>query len=97
MAQIRKTRRFYTAKTKFFYNILKKTFPGCKIEISENLLQVILQTPFRGEVSDFEKNGIKLYVENYENGVISLVLSPGGIEQNELENAANALKKSINI
>ena len=63
----------------------------------ENLLQVILQTPFRGEVSDFEKNGIKLYVENYENGVISLVLSPGGIEQNELENAANALKKSINI
>lgn len=97
MAQIRKTRRFYTAKTKFFYNILKKTFPGCKIEISENLLQVILQTPFRGEVSDFEKNGIKLYVENYENGVISLVLSPGGIEQNELENAANTLKKSINI
>ena len=76
---------------------MKKTFPGCKIEISENLLQVILQTPFRGEVSDFEKNGIKLYVENYENGVISLVLSPGGIEQNELENAANALKKSINI
>ena len=56
-----------------------------------------MQTPFRGEVSDFEKNGIKLYVENYENGVISLVLSPGGIEQNELENAANTLKKSINI
>lgn len=95
MAQIRKTRRFYTAKTKLFYNILKKTFPGCKIEISENLLQVILQTPFHGEISDFGKSGIKLYVEKYENGVITLVLSPGGIEQNKLESAANALKKSI--
>lgn len=95
MAQIRKTRRFYTAKTKLFYSILKKTFPGCKIEISENLLQVILHTPFSGDISDFEKSGIKLYVEKYEGGIITLVLSPGGIEQNRLESAANALKKSI--
>lgn len=95
MAQIRKTRRFYTSKTKLFYSILKKTFPGCKIEISENLLQVILQVPFSGSIADFEKSGIKLYVEKYENGLISLILSPGGIEQSELENAAQALKKSI--
>lgn len=95
MAQIRKTRRFYTAKTKLFYNILQKTFPGCKIEISENLLQVILQVPFHGNASDFERSGIRLYVEKYEDGMISLVLSPGSIKQSELENAANALKKSI--
>lgn len=95
MAQIRKTRRFYTAKTKMFYNILKNTFGGCKIEISENLLQVILHVPFSGEISDFERNGIKLYVEKYENGIISLVLSPSSIAQNALESAAKALKKSI--
>ncbi len=94
-AQIKKTRRFYTAKTKMFYNILKNTFDGCKMEISENLLQVILHTEFSGNTEDFEKNGIRLFVEKYENGIISLVLSPSGIAQDELENAAAALKKSI--
>lgn len=95
MAQIRKTRRFYTSKTKIFYNILKNKFPDCKIEISENLLQVIMRVPFSGDTDTFEKSGIKLYIEKYENGVITLVLSPGGIRQNEFENAAEALKKSI--
>lgn len=95
MAQIRKTRRFYTSKTKIFYNILKNKFPGCKIEISENLLQVILRVPFAGDTDTFEKSGIKLYIEKYENSVITLVLSPGGIGQSEFENAAEALKKSI--
>lgn len=95
MAQIRKTRRFYTSKTKIFFNILKNKFPDCKIEISENLLQVIMRVPFNGDSGTFEKSGIKLYIEKYENGVITLVLSPGGIRQSELENAADALKKSI--
>lgn len=95
MAQIRKTRRFYTTKTKIFYNILKNKFTDCKIEISENLLQVIMCVPFNGDSGTFEKCGIKLYIEKYENGVITLVLSPGGIRQSELENAADALKKSI--
>lgn len=95
MAQIRKTRRFYTAKTKLFKNILKKEFPRAKIETSENLLQVIMTVPFSGDISVFEKNGIKLYVEKYENGYITLVLSPGGIPQEKLNGAAIALKKSI--
>lgn len=95
MAQIRKTRRFYTSKTKIFYNILKNKFPDCKIEISENLLQVIMRVPFSGDSGTFEKSGIKLYIEKYGNGVITLVLSPGGIRQSELENAADTLKKSI--
>lgn len=95
MAQIRKTRRFYTSKTKIFYSILKNKFPDCKIEISENLLQVILHVPFDGDEHTFEKSGIKLYIEKYESGMITLVLSPGGIQQSKLESAADALKKSI--
>lgn len=95
MAQIKKTRRFYTAKAKIFCGILKKEFPRAKIETSENLLQVIMTVPFCKSVTAFEENGIKLFVEKYENGLITLVLSPGGIPQNELEAAANALKKSI--
>ena len=95
MAQIRKTRRFYTAKTKLFKSILKKEFPRAKIETSENLLQVIMTVPFHGDTSVFGKNGIKLFVEKYENGYITLVLSPGGIPQEKLEDAAKAIKKSI--
>lgn len=95
MAQIKKTRRFYTAKAKIFCGILKKEFPRAKIETSENLLQVIMTVPFCKSVSAFEENGIKLFVEKYENGLITLVLSPGGVPQNELEAAAKALKKSM--
>ena len=39
-AQIRKTRRFYTAKTKLFAEKLKTEFPTANIEISENALQI---------------------------------------------------------
>ena len=54
-----------------------------------------MTVPFHGDTSVFGKNGIKLFVEKYENGYITLVLSPGGIPQEKLEDAAKAIKKSI--
>lgn len=97
MAQIRKTRRFYTAKAKIFCGILKKRLAGCKIELSENLLQVILEAPFSGRAEDFEKSGIRLFVEKYENGRITLVLSPSAVCQGSLEDAANALQGVLKL
>lgn len=94
-AQIRKTRRFYTAKAKALAELLQKHFPDSKTEISENALQVIMECPFRGDINSFEKNGISLFIEKYENGSISLVLSASSIPERELENAVIALKKSI--
>ncbi len=94
-AQIRKTRRFYTAKNKRFYNMLKKAFPNADIEISENLLQVIITTDFFKPENIFDEYGVKVFIEKRDENKITLVLNPGSIPEKELENSVNALKKAI--
>lgn len=94
-AQIRKTRRFYTAKNKRFYNMLKKAFPKANIEISENLLQVIITTDFFKPENTFDEYGVKVFIEKRDENKITLVLNPGSIPEKELENSVNALKKAI--
>lgn len=94
-AQIRKTRRFYTAKAKQFLLLLQKAFPEAEAEISENALQVIMKLPFDKKESVFEENGIELFIEKYENGIITLVLNAGSIPENQLESAVSALKKAM--
>lgn len=94
-AQIRKTRRFYTAKNKCFYNMLKKSFPNADIEISENLLQVIITTDFFKPENIFDEYGVKVFIEKRDENKITLVLNPGSIPEKELENSVNALKKAI--
>lgn len=94
-AQIRKTRRFYTAKNKRFYNMLKKAFPNANIEISENLLQVIITTDFFKPENIFDEYGVKVFIEKRDENKITLVLNPGSIPEKELENSVNALKKAI--
>lgn len=94
-AQIRKTRRFYTAKNKRFYNMLKKAFPNADIEISENLLQVIITTDFFKPENIFDEYGIKVFIEKRDENKITLVLNPGSIPEKELENSVIALKKAI--
>lgn len=94
-AQIRKTRRFYTAKNKRFYNMLKKSFPNADIEISENLLQVIITTDFFKPENIFDEYGVKVFIEKRDENKITLVLNPGSIPEKELENSVNVLKKAI--
>lgn len=94
-AQIRKTRRFYTAKNKRFYNMLKKAFPNADIEISENLLQVIITTDFFKPENIFDEYGVKVFIEKRDENKITLVLNPGSIPEKELENSVIALKKAI--
>lgn len=94
-SQIRKTRRFYTAKARQFASLLQREFDNAEIQMSENALQVIMKIPFDKSERVFEENSIKVYIENYENGIITLVLNAGSIPESKLENAVSALKKAI--
>ena len=94
-SQTRKIRRLYSSKTKDFYSILKNKFPKADIKISENTLQIIMTVKFNKDIEIFEKNNISLFIEKYENGYITIVLSPSGIPTSKLENAGEILKNAI--
>lgn len=94
-AQIRKTRRFYTAKTKAFAERLKKEFPCAKIEISENALQIIMETDFCKSEKVFEENSIKIFIDEYQNGRIKLCLNTSSIHEKDFDSAVKALKKAL--
>ena len=63
-------------------------------QISENSLQIIMRTKFNCESDIFIKNGISVFIESLENGIITLVLNPASIPDNKLEDAVKALKKA---
>ena len=94
-AQIRKTRRFYTAKTKSFAGLLSKEFKNAKIEISENSLKIIMRIPFSKSLDVFEKNGIAVLAESYENGILKIILNPSAVNEDMFDNAINALKRAL--
>ena len=94
-SQTRKIRRLYSNKTKDFYSILKKEFPNAQISISENTLQIIMSVKFDKDIEVFEKNSISLFVEKYEKGLITIVLSPSGIPSSKLLEGAKTLRKTI--
>lgn len=90
-SQTRKIRRLYSAKTKLFSDLLKRFLPDASVEIGENTLQIILVTTFYKNIGEFEKAGLKVFVEKYENHQIILVISPAGIPSDKLEAAAKCL------
>ena len=94
-AQIRKTRRFYTAKTKLFAEKLKTEFPTANIEISENALQIIMKTDFNRNTDTFLQNGIKIFIDEYKNGRIKLCLNTSSISEKDFDSAVKSLKKSL--
>lgn len=94
-SQTRKISRLYTAKVKRFADILRAKMPDAKISIGENMLQIKFECFFNKNTDIFEKHGIAVYVESYENNRLRLIISPSGIPANNLENAAIALKNAI--
>lgn len=94
-SQIRKTRRFYTTKTKQFAELLSTEFKDAKIEISENALQIKMITPFTKDTNIFKDNGLSVFIDKYENNILKLVLNTSSIETKEFENAIKLLKKAI--
>ena len=87
-SQTRKTRRVYSAKTKKFAGLLTELLPEAKIEIGENTLQIVLTAKWHRSLSEFEKAGVKVFVEKYHGDSITLVISPSGVPKGELEKAA---------
>ncbi len=91
-SQTRKIKRLYCAKTKAFCDLLKKEMPDYKSEIGENTLQIKLCGKFYGKISDFEEFGLKVFIEEYKNETIKMVISPSAIPQKCISDAVNALK-----
>lgn len=94
-SQIRKTRRFYTTKTKAFATKLKNTFPNSSVEISENALQVLMETPFNKDESVFENNKIKIYIDKHENGKIRLCFNISSVSEEKFDSAISLLKTCL--
>ncbi|MGN1202012.1 MAG: PLP-dependent aminotransferase family protein [Eubacterium sp.] len=94
-SQTRKIKRLYSAKTKAFADLLKKELPDARIDIGENTLQIILVSKFNKELSVFERSGLKVFVEKYDDKKIVLVISPSGIPYQEMPAAVNKLKNAI--
>lgn len=90
-SQTGRIRRIYSAKTKKFAGLLKDFLPHAKIEIGENTLQIVLKAQWSQSPAEFEKAGIHVFIEKYENNEITLVISPSGIPNSELETAARIL------
>ena len=94
-SQTRKIRRLYTAKTKAFACLIKKEIPDAETQIGENTLQIIFTSDFKKNLSEFEKHGLKVFVEKHENNKIELVISPSGRPYERMNDAVNRLKMSI--
>ena len=88
LQQTRKTRRIYSSKTKQLCTYLKELLPKAEIETGENRLQIILKADFDKDISEFEKSGVEVYVQKYENGKINLVISPSSVPSGELYDVA---------
>ena len=94
-AQTRRVRRLYTAKTKEFYDEIKNQMPELDAHIGENGLQVKIRCKFKGDIKDFEKNGIGVCINKHENSVIEMVLMPSAIDNDCIGTAVATLKKVI--
>jgi GntR family transcriptional regulator/MocR family aminotransferase len=94
-SQTRKIRRIYSAKTKHFAEILKELLPDADTQIGDNTLQIVLKAKWSGDPKEFEKAGIKVFIQNYEKNEITLVISPSGVQNRELRNAAEILSQVI--
>ena len=66
-----------------------------EIEISENALKIIMSVPFSKTTDIFEKSGISVLLESYENETLKIILNTSAIQQNMFQSAIKALKKAI--
>lgn len=94
-SQTRRIRRHYTTKTKSFCDRLQKELPQAECKISENGLQIKIKIAFSNNLDVFEKNGLSVKIESYENDLLKLVLIPSAVENDDIDNAIYALKTAL--
>ena len=95
-AQTRKIKRLYLAKTKSFYEEIKRQLDFINCEISDNGLCIKLTARFEKDEEIFIKKGISVNIKSYENSIIKLVLVPTALRPDEIKNAVSALKEALN-
>ncbi|MBQ9532096.1 MAG: PLP-dependent aminotransferase family protein [Eubacterium sp.] len=91
-SQTRKIRRHYTEKTKEFFKELKKELSSAKISISENGINIRLDTAYNKSLDEFEKNSISIFIRSYENGILKLIIIPSAVEKEDIPKAVKTLK-----
>lgn len=94
-AQTRKVRRHYTSKAKLLLDTISNEIPSAKASLSENSLQVKLKTKYNKDTNLFEKNGLAVHINKFENNQLELVLSPSAIEENDIIKVVSILKSIL--
>lgn len=94
-AQTRKVRRHYTSKAKLLLDTINNEIPSVKASLSENSLQVKLKAKFNKDPNEFEKNGLAVHINKFENNQLELVLSPSAIEENDIIKVVSILKSIL--
>lgn len=94
--QIRRIRRVYLSKTKVLLEHFKNTLPQSQFQISENGLQLILQTPCKKSAEEIQE-AMRLYGFSAEliaaNGKSAkLLLNSSAVHTDQFEEAAQTLK-----
>ncbi len=93
--QIRKVRRHYTAKAAKLYQILCELLPDADIQISENGLQVKIESAFSSDISEFEKHSMSVNIVDCCNGRIKLYLTPSAVDDEEIASGAKTLAEIL--
>lgn len=93
--QIHKIRRFATAKTRRFYELLRDNLDYETCKVSENGLQIRLVVPFTGEKEDFERIGLSVFWESYDGQVAHLTLLPSALSEKDFSEALRAFQKVL--
>ena len=91
-AQIRKIRRFATAKTRRFHELLRDALRYEECRVSENGLQVRLTVPFTGTKEDFEAAGLSVFWESFDGHTARLTLLPSALPEEDFPEALRALR-----
>ena len=94
-AQIRKIRRFATAKTRRFYELLRNNLSYEECRVSENGLQVRLTVPFTGKKEDFEAVGLSVFWESFDGQTARLTLLPSALPEEDFPAALSAFQKVL--
>lgn len=90
--QIRKIRRFATAKTRRFCDLLRKELAYEECRISENGLQIRLTVPYTGTKAAFEEAGLRVFWEEFDGQTARLTLLPSALPEEDFDAAVSALK-----
>ena len=94
-AQIRKIRRFATAKTRKFYELLRDNLSFEDCHVSENGLQIRLTVPFTGTKEDFDREGLSVFWESFDGATARLTLLPSALPETAFPAALAAFQRVL--